>query len=166
MMIKAGDQIPDAVFTVMGPQGPQARSTADIFHDRAVALFAVAGAYTPTCHKQHLPGIIALSDEIKRMGIDTVACAAVNDIFVLDHWANEHGGAGNVLMLADGNAEFALKTGLSIDLTPFGLGVRSMRYVMLADNGAVKLLSVEEVLTDHDKSSAATLCSMVGNGAA
>ena len=165
MTIKAGEQIPNAVFTVMGPEGPEPRSTADIFHGRAVALFAVTGAYTPTCHKQHLPGIIALSDEIKRMGIDTVACASVNDIFVLDHWANEHGGAGKVLMLADGNAEFALKTGLSIDLTPFGLGVRSMRYVMLAANGAVKLLSVEEVLTDHDKSSAATLCSLVGSGA-
>ncbi len=112
MMIKAGEQIPDAVFTTMGPAGPEARSTADIFHGRAVALFAVAGAYTPTCHKQHLPGIIALSDEIKRMGIDTVACIAVNDIFVLDHWANEHGGTEKVLMLADGNAEFALKTGL------------------------------------------------------
>ena len=165
MMIKEGDRLPDAVFTVMGPEGPQARSTAEIFHGRAVALFAMAGAYTPTCHKQHLPGIIELSDEIRRMGIDTVACASVNDIYVLDHWANEHGGAGKVLMLADGNAEFALKTGLALDLTRFGLGVRSMRYVMLAANGAVKLLSVEEVVTNHDKSSAATLCSLVAASA-
>ncbi len=160
MMIRVGDQLPDAIFTVMGPEGPQARSTAEIFHGKAVALFAVAGAYTPTCHRQHLPGIVALSSEMMRMGIDTVACAAVNDIYVLDRWASEHGNAGRVLMLADGNAEFALKTGLAVDLTRFGLGIRSMRYVMLAANGAVKLLNVEEVLTDHDKSSAATLCSM------
>jgi peroxiredoxin len=163
MMIRVGDQLPDAFFTVMGPEGPQARSTAEIFHGRAVALFAVLGAYTPTCHTQHLPGIVAMSGEMMRMGIDTVACAAVNDIYVLDRWANEHGGAGRVLMLADGNAEFALKTGLALDLRGFGAGIRSMRYVMLVANGAVRLLSVEDVVTDHDKSSAATLCSMVNN---
>jgi peroxiredoxin len=166
MMIRVGDQLPNAVFTVMGPQGPETKSTADIFHGRAVALFGVAGAYTPTCHRQHLPGIIQMSSELKRHGIDTIACAAVNDIFVLDHWTEEHGGKGKVLMLADGNAEFALKTGLALDLTRFGLGIRSMRYVLLAKGGTVTLLNVEEIVTNHDRSSAATLCSYVANASA
>jgi peroxiredoxin len=164
-MIKVGDQLPDTVFTVMGAQGPETRSAAAVFGGRSVALFALPGAYTPVCHKEHLPGIIALANEIKRRGIDTVACTAVNDIFVLHHWAHEHGADGKVLMLADGNAEFALKTGLAVDLTKFGLGIRSMRYAMLVGNRAVKLLNVEEALLNHDKSSAATFCLIAQNAA-
>lgn len=162
MMIRVGDQIPDTVFTVMGARGPEMRSSADVFLRRSVALFALPGAYTPVCHKEHLPGIVALCDEIKSKGIETIACTAVNDIYVLDRWSREMGADGKVLMLADGNAEFAIKAGLAVDLTRFGLGVRSMRYVMLVANGAVKLLNIDEVITSHDKSSAATLCSMVG----
>jgi peroxiredoxin len=161
MVIKVGDQLPEAVFTVMGAQGPEVKSTADIFSGRAVALFALPGAYTPVCHRQHLPGIVAMADQLKKRGIDTVACTAVNDVFVLDRWAEEHGSNGNIIMLADGNAEFALKTGLAVDLSRFGLGIRSNRYVMLVGNGVVKLLSVEDLLMNHEKSSARTLCELM-----
>jgi peroxiredoxin len=161
MMIRVGDLLPDAVFTVMGREGPETRSTSELFRGRAVALFGVAGAYAPTCDKKHLPEIIALTHRIKSLGIDAVACTAVNDIYVLDRWSFEQGNAGRVLMLADGNAEFALKAGLALDLTRFGAGIRSLRYVMLTVNGVVSILNVEEIITDHDKSSATTFCSMV-----
>lgn len=160
-MIKVGEAVPDAAFTVMGPTGPKVRTTAEIFGGRSVALFAVPGAYTPTCHKQHLPGIIALADQILSQGIDMVACTAVNDIFVMERWAEDLGGSGKVHMLADGNAEFALKSGLAVDLSKYGLGVRSNRYVMLVGNGNVRLLNVEDVIMQHDKSSASTLCQMM-----
>lgn len=160
-IIKVGERLPDAAFTAMGPTGPQLVSTADVFDHKAVALFALPGAYTPVCHRQHLPGIVALSDALMSQGIDTVACTAVNDVYVLDHWAKEHGVNGKVLMLADGNAEFALKTGLAVDLSEFGLGIRSNRYVMLVSDGAVKILSIEESLMGHDRSSAKTLCGLM-----
>jgi glutaredoxin/glutathione-dependent peroxiredoxin len=160
-MIKVGERLPDAAFTAMGPTGPEVKSTADVFNGRSVALFALPGAYTPVCHRQHLPGIVALGDVLRSQGIDTIACTAVNDVFVLDHWIHEHDPNGKVLMLADGNAEFALKTGLAVDLSRFGLGIRSNRYVMLVADGAVRILSVEDSLMSHDKSSAKTLCSLM-----
>lgn len=165
MRIRFGDRLPDAVFTVMGPSGPEIKSTAEIFAGRLVSLFALPGAYTPICHREHLPGIIALAGDLRRKGVDTIACTAVNDIYVLDRWALELGASGRVMMLADGNAEFAVRTGLAVDLARYGLGVRSARYAMLAENGTVKLLSVDEVLTTHDKSSAATLCSLLDRAA-
>ena len=161
MTITVGDHLPEASFTVMGPDGPAPKATADIFAGKKVALFAVPGAYTPTCHKNHMPGFVERVDELKAKGIDTIACTAVNDIFVLTAWAKETGATGKIVMLADGAADFAKKLGLDIDLDKFGLGVRSKRYAMLVDNGVVKALNVEDAPPHHDKSSAATVCSMI-----
>ena len=161
MTIKVGDRLPEATFVVMGPEGPKPMTTAEVFSGKKVALFAVPGAYTPTCHKQHMPGFVARTAEIKQKGIDTIACTSVNDIFVLTNWAKDSGAEGNIVMLADGNADFAKQIGLSIDLTGRGFGVRSQRYAMLVDDGVVKTLSVEDAPPQHDKSSAATLCSMI-----
>jgi glutaredoxin/glutathione-dependent peroxiredoxin len=163
MTIKVGDKVPDAKFMTMGPDGPKALSTAEIFAGKKVALFAVPGAYTPTCHMQHMPGFVARVDEIKKKGIDTIACTAVNDVFVMDSWANDTGATGKIVMLTDDSAAFAKAIGLDIDLTGagIGLGVRSKRYAMLVDNGVVKMLNVDESPPSHDKSSAETLCSMI-----
>lgn len=157
MTIKVGDKLPETTFTVMGDEGPKQVSTADVFGGKKVALFAVPGAYTPTCHKQHMPGYVANSDEFKGKGIDTIACTSVNDIFVLTQWSKDSGADGKITMLADGSADFAKKIGLEIDLTARGLGVRSKRYSMVVDNGVVSVLNVEDAPPQHDKSSATTL---------
>lgn len=161
MTIKPGDRLPDAKFTVMGADGPTAKTINDVFSGKKVALFAVPGAYTPTCHKNHMPGFVDRVDEFKAKGIDTVACTAVNDIFVLTNWANDSGAAGKIEMLADGSGDFAKAIGLDIDLSGFGLGLRSKRYAMLVDDGVVKALNVEDSPPVVDKSSAANLCSMI-----
>ncbi|MBU1210268.1 MAG: peroxiredoxin [Alphaproteobacteria bacterium] len=163
MTISVGDRLPEAKFFVMGPEGPQAKTTAEIFSGRKVALFAVPGAYTPTCHQKHMPGFLQRLDEIKGKGVDAVCCTAVNDAFVMDQWGKDTGAAGKVEMLADGDAEFAKATGLEIDLTGRGLGVRSKRYSMLVDDGVVKVLNIDDAPPVHDKSSAETLCSMIGD---
>jgi peroxiredoxin len=161
MTIKAGNKLPDANFTVLGPDGPKPVTTAEVFKGKKVALFAVPGAYTPTCHQQHMPGFVARYDELKSKGIDVIACTAVNDAFVLDRWAKDTSAAGRIMMLSDGNAEFTKKIGLDIDLSAFGLGIRSKRYAMLVEDGVVKVLNIDESPPVHDKSSAETLCSMV-----
>lgn len=163
MTINVGDRLPDAKFMTMGPEGPVAKSTADIFSGKKVALFAVPGAFTPTCHKAHLPGFVSRADELRGKGIDTIACTAVNDVFVMDEWAKATGSAGKILMLTDDSAAFAKAIGLDIDLTGagIGLGVRSKRYAMLVEDGVVKVLNVDDSPPVHDKSSAETLCSMV-----
>ena len=161
MTIKIGDRLPDAKFTVMGSEGPAARTTDEVFKGKKVALFAVPGAYTPTCHVNHMPGFVDRVGELKAKGIDTIACTAVNDIFVFDNWAKDTGAAGRIEMLADGSGDFAKAIGLEIDLTGFGLGVRSKRYAMLVDDGVVKALNIDESPPVHDKSSAETLCSMI-----
>ncbi len=161
MALKVGDKIPSAKFTVMGADGPTAMSTDEVFKGKKVALFAVPGAYTPTCHKNHMPGFVDRVGELKGKGIDSIACTAVNDIFVLDAWAKDTGAAGNILMLADGSGDFAKATGLDIDLSGFGLGLRSKRYAMLVDDGVVKVLNIEDSPPQAEKSSAANLCSMI-----
>lgn len=161
MTIKVGDKLPETTFMTMTAEGPKPMTTAEVFGGKKVALFAVPGAYTATCHKQHMPGFVERVEELRKKGFDTVACTAVNDIFVLTQWAKDSNAAGKIDMLADGSAEFAKKVGLEIDLTARGLGVRSKRYAMAIDNGVVKILNVEDAPPQHDKSSAATLCSMV-----
>jgi glutaredoxin/glutathione-dependent peroxiredoxin len=165
MTINPGELLPESEFFVMGQNGPEVNSTASIFEGRRVALFGLPGAYTPICHVEHLPGIVSLCETLKQNGIDTVACTAVNDVFVLDRWANELGAQGNVLMLADGNADFALRTGLAIDLSMYGLGFRSNRYAMLVANGRVRSLDVEDIFSHHKKSSAASFCKTVEQAA-
>jgi peroxiredoxin len=160
MTISIGDRLPDTTFTTMSVEGPKPVKTSEAFAGKKVALFAVPGAYTPTCSRQHLPGYVQKYDELKSKGFDAVACTAVNDIFVLTAWAKDSGAEGKILMLADGSAEFARKIGLDVDLTARGLGVRSRRYSMIVEDGVVKSLNVEEVPSNHDKSSAALLCTL------
>jgi len=161
MTIKIGDKLPDIKFTVMGENGPAPKTASEVFAGKKVALFAVPGAYTPTCTKSHMPGFVERVDELKAKGIDAIACTAVNDIFVLTNWAKDTGASGKIEILADGSGDFAKAIGLDIDLSGFGLGLRSKRYAMLVDDGVVKVLNVEDSTPVADKSSAATLCSMI-----
>jgi len=161
MTIKVGERLPEASFTVMSADGPAPATAAEVFGGKKVALFAIPGAFTPTCQQQHMPGFVARVNELKEKGVDTIACTAVNDIFVLTQFAKDTGATGNIQMLADGNGDFAKKIGLDIDLSGFGLGLRSKRYAMLVDDGVVKVLNVEDSPPEHDKSSAATLCSTI-----
>lgn len=161
MTIKIGDTLPDATFTVMTADGPKPVTSADLFKGKKVALFAVPGAYTPTCHKAHMPGFVERVAEIKAKGIDEVACTSVNDVFVMSAWGKDTGADGKITMLADGSADFAKALGLEIDLTKHGLGVRSKRYAMLVDNGVVKVLNVEDAPPAHGVSSAETICSLI-----
>ena len=160
MTIKVGDNLPEATFMVMTGDGPKPMTTAEAFGGKKVALFAVPGAFTPTCSKTHMPGFVERADELKKKGY-TVACTAVNDVFVMTEWAKATGAAGKITMLADGAADFAKKIGLDFDLSARGLGVRSKRYAMAIDNGVVKVLNVEDAPGGVDKSSAATMCSMI-----
>ena len=138
MTIKVGDRLPDTTFMTMGTDGtPKPMKTADIFASKKVALFAVPGAYTGVCSRQHLPGYVANYDALRQKGFDTVACTSTNDIFVLTSWAKDLKADGKIVMLADGSAEFAKKVGLDIDLSARGMGVRSKRYAMVVENGVV-----------------------------
>jgi glutaredoxin/glutathione-dependent peroxiredoxin len=161
MAIKVGDRLPETTFRTMGQDGtPKETKTDEVFAGKKVALFAVPGAYTPTCHKLHMPGFVQNYEQLKGKGFDVIACTSINDIFVLTNWARDSGAAGKILMLADGSAEFAKKIGMDIDLFGRGLGTRSKRYSMIVENGVVTSLNVEDAPSNHDKSSAATLCSL------
>lgn len=153
MTIKVGDKLPDAKFTVMGEGGPKPVSTSELFDGKTVVLFAVPGAFTPTCSEKHLPGFIGALDALKAKGVSTIACTAVNDVFVLNAWSKARGAEG-ITMLADGNADFAKALGLNIDLTPFGLGTRSQRYAMIVEDGVVKYLAIENSPPEHVNSTA------------
>jgi peroxiredoxin len=144
MTIKTGDKLPAAEFVTMTADGQQKLSTDTIFAGRKIVLFAVPGAFTPTCSMNHLPGFLQHVDEIKAKGVDTIACTAVNDVHVMNAWAKASGADGKILMLADGNANFAKAVGLNVDLTASGMGERSRRYSMIVDNGVVKQLNVED----------------------
>jgi peroxiredoxin len=144
MTIKVGDRIPDATFTVMTSDGPQTRTTDEFFKGRRVVLIGVPGAFTPTCHRNHLPGFVSKADEILGKGIDEIAVTGVNDVFVMDAWAKQSGAEGKVTFLADGSANFAKAIGLSLDMSQRGLGMRSQRYSMLIDDGVVRKLNIEE----------------------
>lgn len=156
-MISPGDRLPEATFHVMTADGPAALSSGEVFAGKTVALFAVPGAFTPTCHMQHLPGFIQHVDDFKAKGVDTVACTAVNDPFVLDNWAQSTGAKDKIVFLADGNADFARAIGADLDASGFGLGTRSKRYAMLVEDGVVKAVHVEDVPTEVKASSAQAL---------
>jgi peroxiredoxin len=144
MTIKVGDKLPQATFRVMTSEGPAAKTTDDLFSGKKVVLFAVPGAFTPTCHKNHLPGFLAKAGEIKAKGIDAIMVTSANDVFVLDAWAKATGAAGTIEFLADGNADFAKEIGLSMDGSGFGMGTRSQRYSMVVEDGTVTQLNIEE----------------------
>ena len=154
MTIKPGDRLPEASFGVKTADGPQKLTTDQVFAGRKVVLFGVPGAFTPTCHMNHLPGFLTHFDAIKAKGVDTIACVAVNDLFVMDNWAKTSGADGRILFLADGNGDFAKAIGLSFDGSGFGLGVRSQRYSMLVEHGVVKSLHIEDAPGKADVSGA------------
>lgn len=160
MTIAVGDRLPAATFKTMSATGPVETTTDAVFAGRTVVLFAVPGAFTPTCSKSHLPGYVAEYDALKAKGVDAIACTSVNDVFVLDAWSKSQGADGKVQFLADGSAAFAGALGLTLDLTAGGLGVRSQRYSMLVVDGVVKQLNLEPQPSVAEMSGAAC---MLGN---
>lgn len=154
MTIKVGDRLPQATFRVMTAEGPAARSTDDLFAGRRVVMFAVPGAFTPTCHRNHLPGFVTQAAEIRAKGIDAIYVTAVNDVFVMDAWLKASGAEGKVEGISDGNGDFAKAVGLAMDGSGFGLGTRSQRYSMVVKDGVVEQLNVEETSGKADLSTA------------
>ena len=155
MTINVGDRIPDVQLSVVTPNGPEQVSSKDYFAGRRVALFAVPGAFTPTCSARHLPSYVEKAGELKGKGVDEIACVSVNDPFVMGAW-NERDGSADITMLADGNGAFADAVGLAMDGSKFGMGKRSQRYSMLVDDGVVEQLNVEAP-GEYRASSAETL---------
>ncbi len=144
MTIKVGDSAPEGQFTVMNADGPGSLSSSDLFAGKKVVLFSVPGAFTPTCSKQHLPGFIEQAEAIKAKGVDTIACMAVNDVFVMDAWGRQSGATDKVKMLADGNGDYTRALGLELDASGFGMGQRGQRFAIVLDDGVVSQLHVEE----------------------
>jgi peroxiredoxin len=144
MTINVGDRLPEASFFMATPEGNRKVSTSEIFDHRRVVVFAVPGAFTRTCHEQHLPGYLEHLDAILSSGVDVVACIAVNDVDVMNAWAKQSGADGRITFLADGNGEFTRRMGLQRDLSAYGMGERSKRYSMIVDNGVVTSLNVED----------------------
>ncbi len=144
MAIKKGDSVPEATFMTMGADGPEPVTTETLFSGKRVALFAVPGAFTPTCSAKHLPGFKEQASAFKAKGVDSIACTSVNDVFVMDAWGKNQGIDGEMMMLADGNGDFAKAVGLELDAKGFGMGSRSQRYAMVVDNGVVENVFVEQ----------------------
>lgn len=143
MSISVGDKLPDVELRTMGPEGPQTVRTGEVLGRGKVVLFAVPGAFTPGCSKIHLPGYVQNYDQVKAKGVDTIACVAVNDAWVMQAWADSQGVGDKIVMLADGSAEFTRAMGLEADMGGFGLGVRSQRYAAVIEDGIVRSLDVE-----------------------
>ena len=141
-MIKVGERLPQAEFIVKTDEGMSKRTTSDVFAGRKVVLFAVPGAFTPTCHMNHLPGFLANADAFKARGVDEMAVVAVNDPHVMKAWADATGATGKITFLADGSGDFTKATGMTLDLVAAGLGERSQRYSMLVEDGVVKVLNI------------------------
>jgi glutaredoxin/glutathione-dependent peroxiredoxin len=157
MTIQVGDRLPQSTFRVMTPEGPQTRTTDDVFKGRKMVLVAVPGAFTPTCHRTHLPGFIEKAAELKAKGVEGIAVTSTNDAFVLDAWGKTLGAGEGFLFLADGNADFAKAVGLANDSSGYGLGIRSKRYAMLVEDGVVRALNTEDAPGKAEISSAETL---------
>jgi len=143
MTIAAGDKMPSGAFGIMTEAGPGAISTDDLFSGKKVVLISVPGAFTPTCSMNHLPGFVDQFDELKNKNVDTVACMAVNDVFVMDAWGKDRGVGENIMMLADGNGDYAKALGLEFDASGFGMGVRGQRFAIVVDDGVATHVAVE-----------------------
>ena len=156
-MIKVGDRLPSATFRTVTADGVKPMTTDDIFKGKRVVLVGVPGAFTPTCHKNHVPGFVKQAEDIRAKNIDTIAVTAVNDHWVMHNWAEASGGAGKMLFIADNNAEFAKAVGLEFDATGGLGGIRSKRYAMLVEDGVVKVLNVEPETGKAEVSSADNL---------
>jgi len=157
MTIAIGDRLPEAKFKVPGAEGPAEMTTADLCAGKKVVLFGLPGAFTPTCHRNHLPGYLENLDALKAKGVDDVAVVSVNDVFVMGAWADATGGAGRIRYLADGSADFTKAAGLDLDMTAAGMGVRSKRYSMIVEDGVVTALNIEESPGQAVTSGAATI---------
>jgi peroxiredoxin len=144
MTIKAGDKMPSGNFGVMTDSGPGAMSTDELFKGKKVVLVSVPGAFTPTCSMNHLPGFVEHAEAIAAKGVDTIACMAVNDVFVMHAWGKDRGVGDSVTMLADGNGEYARALGLEMDGTKFGMGMRGQRFAIIVDNGVASHVAVEQ----------------------
>ena len=144
MTLKAGDKLPNATFMTPSPEGPKPVTTDEVFKGKTVALFAVPGAFTPTCSAKHLPGFKTHAADLKAKGVDTIACVSVNDVFVMKAWGKDQGVTDEVLLLADGNGDFSKAIGLDFDGSKFGMGPRSQRYSMVVNDGVVEALNLEE----------------------
>ena len=144
MKIQVGDRVPDARLHFFGEKAPEAVQTGELFAGNRSVLFALPGAFTPTCSRAHLPGYIEHADEIRSRDVELIACLSVNDAWVMDAWGKAHNAGEKVMMLADGNAEFSIAIGLQSDMQGAGFGTRSLRYAMILDNGVVTHLNVEE----------------------
>lgn len=161
MTIEVGEKLPHATFRVMTAEGPATRTTDEIFAGRKVVLFAVPGAFTPTCHRNHLPGFLEHAEAFRAKGVEAICVTAVNDVFVMDAWSQATK-AGEVLtFLADGNGDFAKALGLTLDGTGFGLGVRSQRYAMLVEDGTVQVLNIEDGPGKAEQSGAEALLAAI-----
>jgi peroxiredoxin len=143
MSIKAGERMPSGKFKTAGPDGPKDVTSDEIFRGKKVVLFSVPGAFTPTCDAKHLPGFVALVDQLKAKGVDTVACLAVNDVFVMNAWGKASGATGKVLMLADGNGDYTRALGLELDGREFGLGMRGQRFAIIVKDGVAERVNIE-----------------------
>jgi len=144
MTIKVGDKVPQATLTHMSSEGPAPVSTDEIFSGKKVVLFAVPGAFTPTCSAQHLPGFVDKAGLLLAKGVDTIVCMSVNDVFVMDAWGKDRGVGDKILMAADGNGDFTEALGLTLDASGFGMGQRSQRFSFIADDGVITHLNLEE----------------------
>ncbi len=143
MSIQAGDKMPSGTFGVMTESGPGAMSTDELFAGKKVVLVSVPGAFTPTCSMKHLPGFVDQASAIREKGVDTIACMAVNDVFVMDAWGKDRGVGDDVVMLADGNGDYAQALGLELDASGFGMGSRGQRFAIVVDDGVATHVAVE-----------------------
>jgi glutaredoxin/glutathione-dependent peroxiredoxin len=143
MTIKAGDRMPSGKLKTMTAEGPRDLSTDDLFKGKKVVLFSVPGAFTPTCDAKHLPGFVQNAEQLRAKGVDTIACMAVNDVFVMNAWGKHSNVGDKVLMLADGNGDYARALGLELDARGFGMGTRGQRFAIIVDDGVAKEVNVE-----------------------
>jgi peroxiredoxin len=158
MPISVGDRIPDASFTAVTAAGPIQTTSREVFDGRKVVLFSVPGAFTPTCHNQHLPGYLAQHDALKAKGVAAIVCLAVNDVHVVGAWAKANDVGDRILMIADGNGDFARALGLDTDLSKFNMGTRARRSSMVVDGGVVKEINLEVPGKLEVSTAEATLC--------
>ena len=161
MAVSAGDKMPSVNFKMLTADGLSDVSSDDYFGGKKTALFAVPGAFTPTCSAKHVPSFLAQADALKAKGVDQIACVSVNDAFVMKAWGENTGAGGAIDMLADGNGEFARATGLTLDARGFGLGERTTRFSMIVDDGTITALNVEENPAEMDVSSAEHMLSQL-----
>ncbi len=143
MAIKAGDRMPSGTLKTMTKDGPKDITTDELFKGKKVVLFSVPGAFTPTCDAKHLPGFVQLADQVRAKGVDTIACMAVNDVFVMNAWGKHSGVADKILMLADGNGHYAKALGLELDASGYGMGTRGQRFAITVKDGVVEHVNVE-----------------------